>query len=37
MSGFTLKVSVRGANVNVNNLGMSGDSYFTIDLLEEVV
>ena len=37
VSGFTLKVSVRGANVNVNNLGTSGDSYFTIDLLEEVV
>lgn len=36
LSGMTLTLSVRGENVNVNNLGMSGDSFFTLPTLEVV-
>ena len=36
LTDLSLEISWHGANVNVNNLGMSGDSYFTVPTLEVV-
>ncbi|WP_108664782.1 hypothetical protein [Euzebya rosea] len=36
LSNLSLEISWHGANINVNNLGMSGDSHFTVPTLEVV-
>lgn len=35
LQSLTLEVTVNGANVNVNNLGMSGDSFIDLPILVE--
>lgn len=37
LTGVSLEVSVHGANYNSSNLGMSGDSKFTLPILDEGV